>query len=1617
MKTSTACLAACAASLTALTSSVFAQSLGTNLLVNPGADAGPGAADAATYVPVSGWVQSGNVSAVAYGSPGFLSAGSPGSLNRGANLFSSGPPSGGSTLSQEVDLRPLRETIMAGGTVAQFAAWLGGVGTNSGTVSLSLELLDATYNLLSTTTLEAVTPAERGGISQMLKRRTDLAVPAAARFARVKMSFSGNVDGKSGLADDVRLVLSTPTAVPTGMTHRWSFFTLPGAVANGTVIPDTIGTAHATVLGAGATAASSFGPAKALRLPGGSSATAAYVDLPNGLVSSQTQLTVEGWYSLESFSGFWTRFFEFGTGTAGEITGPGGAAATGTNSLIGLAHTANALTQQGLHWQDPAILPDGYFQALTSAPQTLGVPSHVVFTFDNSTPGSTAITYYRDGVLKTSATVAQNLSAIADVNAWLGRSNWTNEPNMNGTLDEVRLYNKILVQSEIIASRVAGPDASQPDADGDGLPDAHEQLYAFLNKNVPTDGTADTDGDTLSNLREFQLGTNPAHGDSDLDGLGDQTETMTGVWVDGLHRGTHPLLTDSDSDGLADGVETNTGVFVVAGNTGTNPNKPDTDDDGFNDGYEVNVANPGTSPVAPDFGGMGWQNLPDVTGPIPAKQHDNNWAMNSSFQPGDPRYWATSNDGGGTWTIPYCNAWGYRSNSAWPGAGSIVTIGQGNNPTPPSTVNLSFGSVGDWQNPEIYWAGRPGSLQLNRLHMNGGTLSFNGGGILAFDGDSIWAGGNAFAGQGGSRYWNRGRLQITGNMTANQLLNTNIIRLTGGYLDVNGYAYSGSGNLENRSSQAQFGGDPSVAEIRLEVDADLTSAPNAPGTIHNRGVIRKSGGTGVSTIAATLTNFDIGENNEDGVIDVQSGTVRIATTASPLFFGLDARVSSGAVLELGTVLPSNQPHLVTGTLRGSGTGKVRLTSWMQNMGFAPSNAPVPDGVLNFPAGMFEMAGGTFGQANGGRPVRNTGFVQVVTPSSLNAGFQNENQLILAADLNNFAGSHLINGIIQPGSATAVVDIKNDSSLTTTAVTNRGTIRKSGGTGISTIGSPSFANFVNEALPGQPGSGKIEVSSGTLRMGPQTTFTANNLDISLANSSVMQILRGLARPNGSDPVLQNSLLPVNVSGTGSLELRDEPFGDASYYRLLFRTSGAAVIKVISAKLNGCDNEGTLVLNGANVLNQAFGAATVNHGLMFVEGNGANFLNFLNDSTAAAGSPVAVPEVRIVGPMTMTGSSSTNRGLIRKTNAGLATLNITDFHNPGTIRVENGTLDLSTGNNGGYWRGETWNQNTQALEQGRYEVFSVLSTGNQANPQSIAINRASILLSGAAATWPQLATLRSNEGTLELTAGASLTTTTAPGQVFTNSGQLTLNGTSLSVPDAAALVPAGTFSSHVYANPAAAGSTGRLTAAGALTVAGTLEVWFNLSTAPSAATRWKIAQGSSRTGTFSSVRFINMPAGWGGVVNYLADGVEVGLTPVNPANTVATWTAAQSFPTAPAALPLADPDNDGVSNLMEAAVGTNPRSTGPSNPATLQPATRNGASFLAFTYTRSGPATRPRDILYVCEQSADLSTWTCGTLVEEVSLPDANGNEFVTVRQSTPAGTQPRGYIRLRVEKAP
>ena len=88
------------------------------------------------------------------------------------------------------------------------------------------------------------------------------------------------------------------------------------------------------------------------------------------------------------------------------------------------------------------------------------------------------------------------------------------------------------------------------DQDGDQIPDDIE-LALGLNPRDPADAQEDADGDGLSNLEEFQLGTSIHASDSDGDTLDDAVETEQ-------HK-TNPLSPDSDSDGLSDSVELEVG--------------------------------------------------------------------------------------------------------------------------------------------------------------------------------------------------------------------------------------------------------------------------------------------------------------------------------------------------------------------------------------------------------------------------------------------------------------------------------------------------------------------------------------------------------------------------------------------------------------------------------------------------------------------------------------------------------------------------------------------------------------------------------------------------------------------------------------------------------------------------------------------------------------------------------------------------------------------------------------------------------------------------------------------------------------------------------------------------
>ncbi len=159
-----------------------------------------------------------------------------------------------------------------------------------------------------------------------------------------------------------------------------------------------------------------------------------------------------------------------------------------------------------------------------------------------------------------------------------------------GQIDELAIYDRALSASEARLHFLAGTS----DSDGDGMPDRWDMVHDLDPES--NDADADSDGDGLSNLAEYQRGTDPQAGDTDGDGLSDLVETDTGTFKSTDDTGTSPNSADSDQDGLSDSVETGTGEFLGLEQTGTNPNGAndgDIDEDGFLDKTEISL---GTSP-------------------------------------------------------------------------------------------------------------------------------------------------------------------------------------------------------------------------------------------------------------------------------------------------------------------------------------------------------------------------------------------------------------------------------------------------------------------------------------------------------------------------------------------------------------------------------------------------------------------------------------------------------------------------------------------------------------------------------------------------------------------------------------------------------------------------------------------------------------------------------------------------------------------------------------------------------------------------------------------------------------------------------------------------------------
>lgn len=144
-----------------------------------------------------------------------------------------------------------------------------------------------------------------------------------------------------------------------------------------------------------------------------------------------------------------------------------------------------------------------------------------------------------------------------------------------------------------IGTRPTGTTAA--DSDGDTMKDGWEVRYG-LDPRIASDAPLDADGDTLTNAEEFLYRTDPTKADTDADKMRDDWEVLYS-----LNATADDSRQDPDNDGL---------INLREFRLGTNPRKQDTDDDELVDGAEVDTH--ATDPLDKDTDSDGLSDATEV---------------------------------------------------------------------------------------------------------------------------------------------------------------------------------------------------------------------------------------------------------------------------------------------------------------------------------------------------------------------------------------------------------------------------------------------------------------------------------------------------------------------------------------------------------------------------------------------------------------------------------------------------------------------------------------------------------------------------------------------------------------------------------------------------------------------------------------------------------------------------------------------------------------------------------------------------------------------------------------------------------------------------------------------
>lgn len=235
----------------------------------------------------------------------------------------------------------------------------------------------------------------------------------------------------------------------------------------GTIVQDSISGAHGTVVDAGSTPNFSFESGQLILSSNPNERSdniveGAYIDLPNGIVSSAAQTDVSGavlfvWQASVSEVRTWSRFGDFGTSDDGEDT----STSAHNSAYIMVTPNSGRVGADGLemtnHVPGSTFTAQDTFAGGTPRPFGVNVERYVTAVYDhNDHNGSGAefengtMSLYLNSRLVDKGGISPDLDlrTFNDNNNWLGRSQWP-DALLAGALNEFRIYDHALTADEV----------------------------------------------------------------------------------------------------------------------------------------------------------------------------------------------------------------------------------------------------------------------------------------------------------------------------------------------------------------------------------------------------------------------------------------------------------------------------------------------------------------------------------------------------------------------------------------------------------------------------------------------------------------------------------------------------------------------------------------------------------------------------------------------------------------------------------------------------------------------------------------------------------------------------------------------------------------------------------------------------------------------------------------------------------------------------------------------------------------------------------------------------------------------------------------------------------------